>query len=375
MARLLSGCAEDLSIWSLQSRPDEWMTLRLWVRLGYEPEAFEANRSFVTLIVPETLAASIERLARFRAEPTNVYRTVMAYWTQTGGIAWIQWRGCMVDDRREQVRPHGGSKFVIAYEDVTWLRSTELALIDEPMPRIAELEAGALELERANRQLSTFAYSIAHDLKAPLRGISTCVGWLQDQLPDTLSADAQENLKFIRHRTARMIALVNGALEFAKSLGSSGETEAVDTRTIVDELLVDHDRERDRIVVEGEWPLLLYIPADLSRVLQNLLDNAIRYSPADASIVIAGHQIDGFVRFEVRDRGPGVAPEQQKRIFDLFVSLDGIDDGASTGIGLSISKAIVERHGGTIGVDSDGENGSTFWFTVPRVAPTSNGAE
>jgi signal transduction histidine kinase len=112
------------------------------------------------------------------------------------------------------------------------------------------------------------------------------------------------------------------------------------------------------------------VDADANRVqlvLSNLIENAIRYSPAGGPVRLSAEQTNGFVRFEVSDRGPGVPADQRVRVFEKFVRLPGAPPGGA-GIGLSIARDVVRAHGGEIGVEDAPGGGARFWFTLPRAS-------
>jgi signal transduction histidine kinase len=102
------------------------------------------------------------------------------------------------------------------------------------------------------------------------------------------------------------------------------------------------------------------------RVIQNLLGNALRYTPAGGDVRVVVTPSDGEIRVAVIDTGPGIAPENQRRIFEKFGQVEERKDRVGTGLGLAFCKLAVEAHGGRIGVDSELGKGSTFWFTLPR---------
>lgn len=108
-------------------------------------------------------------------------------------------------------------------------------------------------------------------------------------------------------------------------------------------------------------------PDRITQVLTNLISNAIKFSPADSSVVVSGIKKEHFYHFAVTDRGPGISSKDQGRLFGKFQQLDSTDTRSKggSGLGLAISKALVEQHGGRIGVESSAGNGSTFWFELP----------
>jgi light-regulated signal transduction histidine kinase (bacteriophytochrome) len=145
--------------------------------------------------------------------------------------------------------------------------------------------------------------------------------------------------------------------------------DRVDVERLVDRLLIDLGpaiEEADAVVLRGPLPAVHGDPIQLGQLFQNLLSNAIKFRGAEAPRVEVSAVRDGpMVRFSVSDNGIGIAPEFQERIFVIFQRLHSRDEYPGTGIGLAICKKIVERHGGTIWLDSRPGEGTTFHFTLP----------
>jgi two-component system sensor histidine kinase KdpD len=124
------------------------------------------------------------------------------------------------------------------------------------------------------------------------------------------------------------------------------------------------------ITVEPDLPLLRFDYVQIAQVLINLIENAVKYTPEGTPIVIAAHQIPGAIEISVHDDGPGIPQEHQLRLFDKFYRAYGARAAPGAGIGLAISKGLVEAHGGTIWVESEPGSGTTFRFTLPLPPPS-----
>ena len=236
-------------------------------------------------------------------------------------------------------------------------------------------------LSESNRDLDSFAAAVAHDLRQPLRQLSSYIDVLFDHLrADQFDDEATHYAERIRVAVERADRLIVALLDYARAGGKPMVDEEVSLTAVAHDVL---DGLRIRLegvdVRIGELPMVQGDPALLHQVLQNLIDNAAKYRDPDrpAEIVVTVEQQalaedddEGvpWWRISVRDNGLGIAPEHMSKVFDVFTRAQQGTQLSGTGIGLATAKRVVERHGGSIGVDSTPGEGSTFWFTVPGVA-------
>jgi signal transduction histidine kinase len=236
-------------------------------------------------------------------------------------------------------------------------------------------------LRESNRDLDSFAAAVAHDLRQPLRQLSSFVDVLLDHLPaEQVDDDAAHYAERIRASVERADRLIVALLEYARAGGkpmTDGEVAlGAVARDVVDALRVRLD-EASATVTIGELPTVHGDAALLQQILQNLVDNAAKYrhptrSP-EISVTAEREITDGddgtpWWRISVHDNGLGIPPEQVEKVFDVFTRAQHGARLSGTGIGLATAKRAVERHGGTIGVESTPGEGSTFWFTLPGLA-------
>jgi signal transduction histidine kinase len=235
------------------------------------------------------------------------------------------------------------------------------------------------ELERSNRDLDQFAYVASHDLKAPLRAISTLAGWLEEDLEERLSIDEREQLALLRGRVKRMDHLVDGILQYSRVSRLELQLETVDVGQLLREVVSDLAPPPGlTLTIEAGMPVLHTRRVRLSQVFSNLINNAVKYHDKR----IAG---DGWVRvgwahkgpvyeFWVADNGPGIAPEHHQKIFQIFQTLQPRDKIESTGLGLALVSKLVDEEGGRIWLESAAGAGATFRFTWPaRATGSGNG--
>ncbi|MBS1525224.1 MAG: CHASE3 domain-containing protein [Bacteroidetes bacterium] len=222
------------------------------------------------------------------------------------------------------------------------------------------------ELERKNDELNQFAYVVSHDLKAPIRGISNVVQWIQEDLTDELSPNMKKYLDIIPERLKRMADLIDGLLEYARIGRGKYPKEEVDVAVLIKELaelIVPNEYE----LTVKNMPVLHTERILLAQVFGNLLSNAVKYtSNSDARIEVSCIEHRNFYEFAVSDNGIGIEKEYHEKIFEMFQTLREKHDEESTGIGLAIVKKIVEKNEGAISVLSSAGNGAKFVFTWPK---------
>ncbi len=232
------------------------------------------------------------------------------------------------------------------------------------------------ELERSNAELSAFAYVASHDLRQPLRMISSYLGLIERRLGTALPDDLREFLSFAVDGARRMDRLILDLLEYSRVGHDDGRREAVDVAEVVNDSLLNLKlaiEESQAELVVGALPVIESDRLELLRLFQNLIGNALKYRSLDRLPRIeVGYRGDGGEHcFFVRDNGIGIAAEQSDRAFGIFQRLVPAEQYEGTVIGLAICKKIVEHRGGRIWVDSRPGFGSTFFFTVPEDAAAS----
>jgi two-component system sensor kinase FixL len=233
------------------------------------------------------------------------------------------------------------------------------------------------KLSGINQELRDFAYVVSHDLKAPLRAIRNLADWLCADYQDKLDPQGKENLQLLSSRVDRMQNLIDGVLQYSRVGRTEQGTKPVDLGQIVPEIIENLSApEHISIHVESDLPTVEADPTRITQVFQNLLSNAIKYvDKPQGNITVGCVEEDGFWKFSVCDNGPGIEEKYFERIFKLFQTLAPRDGNESTGVGLTITKKIIEMYGGKIWVESEVGKGSTFFFTFPQqnertMAPT-----
>lgn len=261
---------------------------------------------------------------------------------------------------------------LIAILYILQLRETERAReVNEELERRVALRTEALQ--RSNEDLQQFAYIASHDLKEPLRMVSSYTTMLQRRYSGRLDADADTFIAFIIDGVRRMNTLIQDILEYSRArAGKEDQLSDVEVNSILRNVVANL---KVTIAEAGAWvqweSLPQSVPYDavrLTQVFQNLISNAIKYrGDRRPEVHIRAEQNNDEIVFSVNDNGMGIDAEHVDKIFGIFQRLHGKEYEGS-GIGLAMVKKIVERFGGRIWVESTPGQGSTFFFTVLRTA-------
>lgn len=221
------------------------------------------------------------------------------------------------------------------------------------------------KLKETNKQLDEFVYVVSHDLKAPLRGLSSICTFLDEELAGEQKPEVTELMTLIKKRTAWMQALIDGILHYSRLANCIGEKESIDTKALINNIIeMVSPPPHIRFEISDHLPVLHAERVKIHEVLQNLISNAIKYNNKEQGIVRVSHlEFPDAYEFSVQDNGCGIKPEYFEKIFGIFQTLNPKDKSDSTGIGLTIVKKIVEQQGGKVTVSSEYGVGTTFKFT------------
>jgi len=276
-----------------------------------------------------------------------------------------------IDDSAAPIRDPNGNVVgvVLVFRDVTGRRESE-----------AQLHRLNQALRRTNQDLQQFSYAASHDLKEPLRTVTNYLQLIRSRYSGkVLDQEAGQLFDVAVSGAQRMHALVEALLEYSRA-GEVGEAtlEPVPVDKVAGEAITHLQSsisETSADVSLGPLPVVTANPLYLTQVFENLIGNALKYrskQPPRVSITAAEGAHDWT--FSVEDNGIGIAPEYQAQIFGIFKRLHG-DEYPGTGIGLATCKKIVDRHGGTIWVESELGKGSRFSFTLPKTAASRSNAK
>jgi two-component system, OmpR family, sensor histidine kinase KdpD len=254
----------------------------------------------------------------------------------------------------------------------TFVNQAALAL---ERARLSAEAAQAVALTQSDELKSALLAAVSHDLRTPLASIKASATSLLDDSVTWDEETRQDFLEAIDEETDRLTLMVSNLLDLSRIEG--GALRPQKDWYDIDELIVDvRTRLAPRtkshpltVTVEPDLPLLRFDYVQIAQVLVNLIENAVKHTAGGTPITIAAHQVLGAVEISVHDDGPGIPREHQLRLFDKFYRVYASAAAPGAGIGLAISKGLVEAHGGSIWVESEPGSGTTFRFTLPLPPP------
>lgn len=357
--RIMNTIPDVVYVYDLSARGNLYINRDMMLLLGYTPESIAAMPSpaLRSVMHPDDLERQIRQMDRFdRARDDEIVESEYRFRHADGGYRTFSIRDTIYA-RDATGRP---TQTLGIAQDITARKQSELE-------RSKLMEA----IEQSNQELKDFAYVISHDLKAPLRGISSVATWLADDYGDRLDDNGREMLQLLTGRSRRMENLINDILEYSR-IGRWRETKTtVNIAALIDEITTFISPPERIKITHDALPVITVEPTRIRQVFQNLIDNAVKFIDKPEGRVHIGFRQDGSdLHFSVEDNGIGIEERHFDKIFQIFQTLeprnDQAGDSQGTGIGLAIVKRIVENYGGKIWVESVVGQGTTFHFTLPE---------
>lgn len=328
---------------------------RIWGRTCQS--LYDNPKSWIDAIHPEDRDQAIEKIWRQSDKIEEVsdgfeYRVVKP----DGKIVWIWTQAFVITDESGEI-----SRITGLASDITGYKKAE-----------QEIKNLLAELKRSNDELQQFAYVTSHDLQEPLRTIASFTQLMERRYKGKLDEDADEFMDYIVDASVRMKQMIMDLLEYSR-VGTKQEMfQAIPMESKLNDVLVNLNDliERSRAeITHDPLPVVFGDESQLLLLLQNLITNAIKFrkedEPPRIHISAACDNEKNEYVFSISDNGIGIEEQYFNRIFTIFQRLHTREEYPGTGIGLSVAKRIVERHGGMIWVESEFGEGSTFYFTIP----------
>ena len=259
-----------------------------------------------------------------------------------------------------------------AYDDTSAHYDLELTEKNAVIDRLQNFEIANYihRLEMSNAELRQFAHAASHDLKEPLRTISSFVSLLDKHYRGNMDDTGREYLHYISSAARRMDELVGDMLDLSRVNLSELQLASVNLNTVVQDVIKDLGailQEKQAKVVLGKLPVLNADRTQMHQLFMNLISNAVKYNESKLPVITIKSKKEGRrYLITVADNGIGIPEEYRTKIFELFQRLHHRETYSGTGIGLTISKRIVERHGGKIWVEANKPQGSVFHVLLPE---------
>ena len=216
-------------------------------------------------------------------------------------------------------------------------------------------------------ELEGFSYSVAHDLRAPVRAIQSFSNILAEECGDQISVKGKDYIRRITTSAERMDKLIQDVLNYSRIARSPSPLVQVDTGRLLSGILESYESlqsPRAEILLDGHFPPVMANEALLTQCISNLLGNAVKFVVPGATprVRVWAEMRDSRVRLFFQDNGIGIEKEEHEKIFEIFQQLNKSYEG--TGIGLAIVKKAIARMGGRVGLESEPGQGSTFWLEL-----------
>ena len=244
--------------------------------------------------------------------------------------------------------------------------------ITERKIREEELEITMKKLEQSNKELEQFAYITSHDLREPLRMITSFLQLLERRYKDKLDEDANEFIEFAVDGAKRLDRMTNDLLQYSKITSQKRENIPVNFEHVLEHALTNLKvpvEENNAIITHDLLPTINVDEQLMVQLFQNLIGNAIKYrSQETPKIHISATKEKNKYLFSIKDNGIGMSPKHLEKIFTIFQRLHTQEEYEGTGIGLAIAQKIVHQQGGQIWVESELGKGSTFYFNIPFIS-------
>lgn len=327
----------------------EWANTSFLDMSGYQMEEILGKRPGHLLqgeeTNPETVNYMKDRIAKglpFNCEVINYSKQGEKYWVSIQGQALYNKNGEII-------------KFFAIEEDVTKKKELE-----------QQREFLVDSLAKSNKELEDYAAIVSHDLKSPLRSIHSLISWMKEDNDKEFNEQTKQYLSMIEGKVEKMDHLIEGILTYAKIDKVDVVCEKVNTQEVIQNIInIIHIPNHISVSITTNLPIIEADRFRVQQLFQNLISNAVNYIDKTIGIVevSCSEEPKNFI-FSIKDNGPGIAKENQEKIFKIFQSLEKSDK--STGLGLSIVKKIIDTYNGEIWIESEVGQGTTFFIKLNK---------
>ncbi|HVV00495.1 MAG TPA: ATP-binding protein [Verrucomicrobiae bacterium] len=360
--------------WDLKAHRMAWDPM-MHLLFGLAPGTFKgSDEDFLALIVEEDRPAARQAIAKALQQKQILSMEFSVDWPDGSRHVLVLRGRAFLSEIGEPERLRG-----------TALDATERRKAEEEVRKLnAELETRVqertAELTAANQEMEAFTYSVAHDLRAPLRHIDAFSRILVEDFGLELPEQAQRYLENIRNGSKNMSRLVDDLLNLARIGRQELRRQPVSAETLVADVVKDLQSETANRAIEWKihpLPVLQCDPGLMKQVFTNLISNAVKYTRprAIANIEIGSSQENGKTAVFVRDNGVGFNMKYADKLFGVFQRLHRAEEFEGTGVGLATVERIIRKHGGKVWAEAEPDKGATFYFTVPRGSRARDGAK
>lgn len=250
-----------------------------------------------------------------------------------------------------------------SFNSSDYIKSQSMEIVKINMQR----EELLFSLEKQNQELNEYAHMVSHDLKAPLRSIDTLINWFIEDNKDMMNEGNMRSLNLILSNVEKMDLLIKGILDYSAIEKQEDDNRDIDLNVLINDILRTNSIGGNvEVIVIQELPKIFGNNFRFKQLFQNLIQNAIKYNDKEEVKVEIGYsENESEYCFYVKDNGIGIPKIYQNKIFEIFSKLENND--ASSGIGLSIVKKIIDFYNGKIWLESQENIGTIFYFTISKI--------
>ncbi|MGM0635422.1 MAG: PAS domain-containing protein [Bacteroidota bacterium] len=356
--------ATNDAIWDFNLETEElFWGEGFYTLFGHRPSDFDSIQDWIIRVHPEDYDRVNESFQSALSEKNiQKWEETYRFKKADGDYAHVIDRGLIV--RNEHKKP---TRMVGSVIDITYQKKHEKALLELNH----QLKKHTKDLELSNAELEQFAYVASHDLQEPLRMITSFLSLLQKRYEEDLDEKAHQYIHFAVDGATRMRQIILDLLEYSRVGRKDTEKASVDLNELITDyrLLRKKKMEEIQATIETfDLPTIKNSPAALTQIFHNIIDNSLKYSRKNVAtkVVVTAKDKEKYWEFSISDNGIGIEEEYFEKIFVIFQRLHGREEYDGTGMGLAIVKKNIDSLNGKIWVESTIDNGSTFYFTIPK---------
>ena len=334
--------------------------------LGYTEKEIQ-NKHWKEFTHEDDVQQNMDIVNSLLAGKKSAFRFEKRYIHKNGKIIYTDVHTTLLKDENNEAK-----FFITAISDITKKKELEQKIAKYNVELESEVAERTRELLHKNKELENFAYSVSHDLHAPLRAIIGYSNILKEEYSNKLNEDGSDIIDVISRNASKMSRLINDILEFSRLGRKEIKKQKIDMNVlfndVYNELILNIDSKNINFNIENDLPIIQGDYSMIEILVTNLLSNAIKFSlnTQKPKITIKSKVETGFYRVSIADNGVGFNPKYKDKLFDVFQRLHSEKEFPGTGAGLSIAQRIVQKHGGKIWAQSQLGKGATFHFTIAK---------
>jgi PAS domain S-box-containing protein len=343
----------------------EWVGEGLGSIMGFESfiDKRPTNTHLKDFVHPDDLHRVMEKQMAALFNPNEfLWSDEFRFKNAEGGYLQVHARGIIIKDQNGK-----GLRVIGSIQDITKLRENENRL--QELNKDLEDQTRALAV--SNEELEQFAYVASHDLQEPLRMVTSFMAQLEKKYGNVIDEKGKRYIEYAVDGAKRMRQIILDLLDYSRVGKMDDQKEDVDLNELLKgiQILFRKQMEEKKAMLRiGPMPVVHSFVAPLQQVFQNIIGNALKFTKSNvpSMIRIGSEDLGDYWKFSISDNGIGMENQDLEKIFIIFKQLNSKEEFPGSGIGLAVTKKIIEKQGGRIWVESQMDHGSTFYFTLPK---------